>query len=512
MPFQKRVDRSQMQFFSLDQVIDQNSMVRVIDLFCNCIDYQSLGFTSKGNSHEGQPAFESSTLVGIFIYGYLHKIRSCRKLDKACKVNVELWWLTGNQTPGYKTIANFRKDNHKAFKNLFNAFSKFCLQLDLYGKTTIAIDGSKFRAQNSKKNNYNLRKINKHLDYIAKQKEDYLQTLEHNDRHDEKLENIEKRKSKYQNLKNKLDQSSETQISTTDHDARALPLHMSIVEVAYNLQSAVDDKHNLIVDFDVTNKTDFNQLAPMSIKARKMMELKENQTLTSLADKGYYSAKQIAQCHNNNIDTLVSPKSKGSKAKDPRVSKDKFTFHIQQDQYTCPKGVKLVRQGKVYSRKNAIPFMRYVAHWSDCKNCPWVDFCVSDGSKKASRGRMLNRTIYEDHIDINDQQVDARKNEYKRRQAIVEHPFGTIKRQWGYDHTLMKSIQKVKGEFSIIMLCYNFKRVLSILGVEGMKKTLYMLFITFTNFTTTMKRLTRMFFIRFPHPSWINTQLNLMQV
>lgn len=159
MPLQAKADRSQMQFFALHQLVDQESIVRVIDLFCSCIDYQNLGFNVKGKSHEGKPAFDTQTLTAIYIYGYLHKIRSCRKLEQACKINTELWWLTNMQRPGYKTIANFRKDNPDAFKNLFKTFTKFCLDLELYGKTTIAIDGSKFRAQNSKKNNYNLKKI-----------------------------------------------------------------------------------------------------------------------------------------------------------------------------------------------------------------------------------------------------------------------------------------------------------------------------------------------------------------
>lgn len=151
MPVQKKVDRNQIQFMCLEQFVETESTTRVIDLFCKCINYENLGFIIKGNSHEGQPAFEASTLTAIYIYGYLNRIRSCRKLAQACKVNVELWWLTGMQCPSYKTIADFRKDNCNSFNNLFKAFTKFCMELELYGKTTIAIDGSKFRAQNSKK-------------------------------------------------------------------------------------------------------------------------------------------------------------------------------------------------------------------------------------------------------------------------------------------------------------------------------------------------------------------------
>ena len=472
MPVQSKLDRSQIQFFALEQLVESESIVRVVDLFCQCIDYENLGFTVKGKSHEGKPAFEASTLTAIYIYGYLHKIRSCRLLAKACKVNTDLWWLTGMQKPGYKTIADFRKNNAVAFKNLFKAFSKFCLDLELYGKTTVAIDGSKFRAQNSKKNNYNLKKINQHLDYISKQKDDYLQSLDSNDKADDTLASLQLREDKYQQLKNELEASGETQISTTDPDARSLPIKMSIVEVAYNLQSIVDDKHNLIVDYEATNKNDFSALAPLSISAKKALQLKEEDTLTVLADKGYYSGKQIAICHQNNIDTLVAPKSKGSKSKDKRVSKAKFDYNKKNESYTCPKGKILHRQGKIYSRHDGIPFKRYVAHWSDCKECPWVDICVSPGSQKASRGRMLNRNIYEDQMDVNDAQVNLRKTEYRRRQAIVEHPFGTIKRQWGYTHTHLKGLEKVNGEFGLVLLCYNLKRILSIIGIKGLKEAL----------------------------------------
>lgn len=247
---------------------------------------------------------------------------------------------------------------------------------------------------------------------------------------------------------------------------------MNIVEVAYNVQAAIDDKHNLAAEFEVTNETDFGALAPMCAKTRMTLEVPTEQSITVLADKGYYSAKQIAKCHDNNIDTLVSPKKKGSKSKDTRVTKNKFIYDHKTDSYTCPQKMKLRRHGKIYHRKDGIPFKRYGAHWTDCKKCPWVDICVSPGSMKVSKGRMLNRTIYDENLDRNDKQVAERKDEYRRRQAIVEHPFGTIKRQWGYDHTLLKGLQKVKGEFALIMICYNLRRVISILGFEELKKAL----------------------------------------
>lgn len=480
------IDRSQMQILSLDVMVPSDSIVRVLDVFLDFAESTELGF-KKEKQKTGRPSFPTRTLLGIYLYGYLHKIRSSRDLEKSCKVNVEVMWLVKGQHPCYKTISNFRKINKKGFRNLFIFYRDFCKELDLYGKDVVAIDGSKFRAQNSMKNNYNEKKIIRHLDYIETKVEEYIESLDEEDKMDAKenpdnhlkLQEFAERKLQYEALQKQLNESEATQLSTTDPDAKSLPLKMNIVEVSYNLQSAVDAKYNLIVDYQITNKSDFSALAPMSLSAKEALDLKSTDSITVLADKGYYSGEQIAKCHDHNIDTLVAPKSKTSKSKDPKVSKAKFIYEKTTDKYTCPKGINLHRQGKVYKRHDGIPFKRYVAHWTDCSKCPWVDICVSTGSQKASRGRMLNRSIYEDQMDENDKQVNLRKEEYRKRQAIVEHPFGTIKRQWGFNHTLMKTIPKVETEFSIIMLCYNLRRIMSILGLDGLKKALKVAFYHF---------------------------------
>lgn len=484
------INRSQMQLLSLDIMVSSGSVVRVLDVFLDYAELSELGFENE-KQKTGRPSFPIRTLLGIYLYGYLHKIRSSRDLEKACKINVEVMWLVKGQHPCYKTISNFRKNNKKGFRNLFKLYRDFCKKLDLYGKEEVAIDGSKFRAQNSMKHNYTEKKINRHIEYIETKVEEYLEALDEEDKKEAKenpenhlrLQELSERKMEYEALQKQLKETEETQLSTTDPDAKSLPLKMSIVEVSYNLQTAVDSKNKLIVDYQITNKSDFSALAPMSLLAKAALDIPEQESLTVLADKGYYSAEQIAKCHKHNIDTLVSPKNKGSKSKDERVGKSKFVYDKTADEYTCPKGIKLRRQGKEYKRHDGIPFKRYVAHWTDCQSCPWVDICVSPGSKKASRGRMLNRSIYEDYMDENDKQVNQRKEEYRRRQAIVEHPFGTIKRQWGYTHTLLKTLPKVETEFSIIMLCYNIRRTMSILGLEGLKKALKEAFNQFFNLT-----------------------------
>ena len=310
MPLVNSTHRSQLIMLSLEEKIEDDNIVRVVDAYVNSLDPTLLGFIIKGECFEGRPAFGSDCLIKLYIYGYLNGIRSSRKLHKAAKTNIELWWLIHHQVPSYKTIANFRKDNSDAFNNLFVHFKDFCFSLDAFGRSTVAIDGSKFRAQNSKKNNYNIRKIQKHLDYIEAQEKNYIQDLHDQDEIDKQKKKLNKRKKKYLDLKEQLNQSDQTQISTTDPDARALPLHMNIIEVGYNVQSVVDDKHNLIVHYEVTNTNDLSALASLAEKAKSSLQLDDNDSLTVLADKGYYSGEQIDRCQINKIDTLVSPRKK----------------------------------------------------------------------------------------------------------------------------------------------------------------------------------------------------------
>jgi transposase len=350
---------------SLDMMVDQNSTVRLIDLFLDYALSNKLGF-QKEKQKTGRPSFPVRTLLGIYIYGYLHRIRSSRKLANACKINVELMWLINNHQPCYKTIANFRKNNSTAFGNLFKLYRHFCKKLDLYGKETIAIDGSKFRAQNSMKNNYNLKKIDRHLDYIETKEKEYLDQLDQADKqaatdHPEshqRLSDLASRKINYQALKQQLIDSDQTQISTSDPDARALPLHMRIVQVAYNLQSAVDDKHNLIVDYDVTNKNDHRALSEMAIRSKNALDLRPEQQINVLADKGYHTADELGKCQKENIKTVVAIKRKPKrtdKSKPEHLHKDKFKYNPTTDSYICPNGQKLTKQAR-YTRKNTSAF------------------------------------------------------------------------------------------------------------------------------------------------------------
>jgi len=497
MELNSHTNRDQMFMTSLDMMVDQDSVVRLIDVFLDYTDSLDLPFTQH-NSHTGRPAYPTRILIGIYIYGYLNRTRSSRQLEKACKTNVELFWLNKNCKPCYKTIANFRKDNKEGFRKLFVGFRDFCKNLDLYGKEVVAIDGSKFRAQNSMKNNYNIRKVNKHLEYIDNQHKEYLKSLDNNDADEEKLNKLNQRKLKYENLKQQLSNTDETQISTTDPDSRALPLHMRIVQVGFNLQSAVDSKHNLIVDYQITNKNDHRELAPMALKSKEAFGLHHEQSMIVLADKGYHTGEQMQTCHDHNIDTIVAiprkPK-RTDKTKPDHLRKESFKYHEKNKTYTCSNNQILTFQS-TYQRKtkSGIPsskFDRYSIKYSICKGCPYLTQCVSKGNIKSHQGRYIDRYHTDLAVQRNKTHVATNKELYKRRQAIVEHPFGTIKRQWGFNYTLMKSIPKVQTEFSIIMLCYNLRRAMSILGANDLKEALKDLYIQFFTLTATVTYIVR---------------------
>lgn len=396
---------------SFDMMVANDSVVRVLDVFLEFALSSDLGFKISKQT-TGRPSFPIRTLLGIYIYGYLHRTRSSRALEKACHTNVELWWLIGGHKPCYKTIANFRKDNRQAFKTLFTSFRSFCKTLELYGKKTIAIDGSKFRAQNSRKNNFSESKINRHLEYIETKQKEYLDSLDVEDRKHadadhsthQRLADLASRKVNYEKLKEQLSKSDSKQISTTDPDAKALPLNMNAIEIAYNVQSSVDDKHKLIVDYEVTNQRDNDALAPMAIKSKHALDLSKDDSIIALADKGYGKGEQLQKCLDNNIDTLVSVREYVDKSKPVHVTKNKFQYNPIQNTYTCPKGKILTHQSKYKRRKEGKvvgEFDRYFIRHSICIKCSFYEDCVSEGKKKNSQGRCIDRATHQDAVDKN---------------------------------------------------------------------------------------------------------------
>ena len=471
-------DRNQTTVFplTLEEFIAEDNPVRIIDLFIDGLDLNKLEFIATGNSIEGRPGYEPKILLKLYLYGYLNRIRTSRLLERECERNIEVMWLLGNLKPCFRTIAGFRSDNKTALKNLFKLFVQLLRSWNLIGGKTVAIDSSKFRAVNSKKNNFNPAKIERQLEYIDKRIEGYLKEMEQADAVDDKeladtlnagiIKQLN-RKLKYNDLKEQLIQTGADQISTTDADARSMILHGSVIEVAFNVQTVVDDKHNLIVHFDTTNKNDRKALAGVAITTKEILQVEE---LNALADKGYNNGEQIHTCTENDIITYVAVQEvpRSSDIPTPEYFGDKFIYNSSEDTYTCPQGNTLTTNKNWYDKKHE-RYSNKVKHYktSACKTCLVKEQCT-----KNKQGRLIERSEYAKAVEENNLRMKKEKHIYLQRQCIIEHVFGTIKRQWGMDHILMKGLEKNNGEFGLIYFCYNFRRVLNILGMEELKKRL----------------------------------------
>lgn len=481
MAFQKGIDRGQSLLFpvSLEEMIADEHPVRIIDLFIQTLDLQKLGFSSTVPAAEGRPAYDPKDLLKLYLYGYLNRIRTSRLLERECTRNVEVMWLLKGLKPCFRTIAGFRSLNSDGLKNLFRYFVQVMKNWNLVAGETIAIDSSKFRAVNSKKNNFNPRKIERQLNYIENKIEEYLVELTIADEQDQDTTEVTQnilnqlnRQEKYLDIKQKLEASGEDQISTTDPDARSMILHGSVIEVAYNVQTAVDEKNKLIVHYDVTNDNDRKALHGVALETKQILDKEE---ITVLADKGYHNAEQLHACSEDEIITYVAVPEIPRKNEIPKENYygDKFSYNHKSDEYTCPQGSVLRSNGNWYKKK----YKRYVTEVKQyktdaCGACPARSECTTN-----ARGRIIERSQYATALEGNGKRMKLDLKKYLLRQQIVEHPFGTIKRQWSMDHILLKGIKKNSGEFGLIYFTYNFRRVMNILGFEELIKRLRKLFL-----------------------------------
>jgi transposase len=472
MNYQQGIPREQISMMSLQCLIASDHPVRVIDIYVQQLDLAMLGFSKTTLSKEGRPPYNAKDLLKLYYYGYINKIRSSRKLQAECIRNVEIWWLINQLTPGYHTIADFRKDNAAALKKAFKMFISFLRGEELLDGKTIAVDGTKIRAQNNRKNIFNDQKLLKSLSYIDSKAEEYIKELEACDRQEDKehaelrkkdvtkkLEELKERKKSYKELQDKLTQSGDKQISLSDPDSRLLPLKDGITDVCYNVEAVADDKHSLIVEFETINTGDQGQLCPMATEAMKALGVED---ITALADKGYHTGKDLNACKENQITTIVAYPEKNNKNIDPAYQTARFVYNHEEDNYTCPAGAVLNTNGNVYekSKKGQAGYLIKKYQTSHCSTCPFKSLCTK------SAGRIIERSQYQDVVDENNRRVSQNPALYKKRQQMIEHPFGTIKRSWGYTYTLMKGIKKVNGEIAIIFTMYNIRRAMSILGVS----------------------------------------------
>ena len=483
MQFIQGSNRNQACFTTLDDQVSADNPVRLIDAFIDKLQLEKLGFTHTVHKSEGRPPYAPAVLLKLYLYGYLNKIRSSRKLEKECSRNRELEWLLQNLQPNYHTIADFRKLHAKPLQSMFKLYVQFLADAGLLGKKIIGIDGSKFKAVNSKKNNYNQKKIDKHRQFIEDKTAKYLAELDEIDKEEttsggtddlvikkekiaQGLARLKERTIKYDALQEQLNNTEDKQISTIDPDSRSIIIVKSIVEVAYNTQNVVDDKHNLIVHTEATNTNDGKALHKAATQAKENLQLQQEEPLMVLADKGYHTGAELNACQQDNMITHVAYKEQPSvKHIASEFLAESFFYNKRTDSYTCPAGAVLTSSGRWHNKKGEAHETSYrfkTYRTNACKTCTLKHQCT-----KLPK-RIIQRSEYQDAVDTNNNNIKQNPHYYKRRQAICEHPFGSIKRHWGYTYTLLKGVQKVNGEMNLIMFCYNFMRTKNILGFDKM--------------------------------------------
>ena len=466
MEFIQGFNRNQLQMMSFEEFVTQDSWARVVDLFVDILPLAELGF-KETIAEEGRPPFHPSDLLKLYLYGYKNHLRSSRKLAHACQVNLEVIWLMKGLKPSARKIAYFRKDNAKAFKQAFRYFVVMLKEMDLIEGQTIAIDSFKIRAQNASKNNFNQKKIDRHLNYIDTKIAQYQQELDNADEPvqqevlKQKIETKQTKKEQYHALENKLQSSENTQISLTDPDARSVILHRNVINVGYCVQAGCDSKYKLFINNDTGTVNDTHALSPMALDAKQLLGV---HSMDVIADKGYTTGKHIDICSKNNITTFCSPKEHSSQNNGLYPMKD-FVYDELKDTYTCPANETLITNGTVYNKNK-----HKVKHYKNrqaCKACKLRGQCTAN-----KNGRFIERSIYQEALEENEQRVTANPNYYRLRQQVTEHQFGTLKRQWGFTFTLMKEKSNVLSEVNLMMMCYNLRRLVSILGIDSLKTRL----------------------------------------
>lgn len=459
---------------SVEEYVSQDNPVRAIDAYVESLDLGSLGFTNTSEKlTPGQPAFSPQSLLKLYLYGYLNRIRSSRQLEQECQRNLEVIWLMQGLRPVYKTIANFRKDNLKGIQAVNRDFVKLCKELDLFGRELVAIDGSFFRGNVGKKSIYTEAHLKKTLKKIEQHIDEYLQEMEQVDANEseqglseqgelqEKLAQLRKRQQAHHARLQKLQDSGEKQLAEVDEDARLLSKKGSGTVAGYNVQTAIDDKNKLIVTAEVTQEgNDERQLEPMSLEAKAALEVEK---LDVVADAGYFSALQIKNCEDAKIMSYVPVPDKTAQVRQQgRFGREEFSYQPESDTYLCP--AEKVLRFKSTQLKGEKKIFHYTSQASICSQCPLKDQCLPPKTSYRQVTRWEHESVIERHRERMEQKGRAMM---RKRTDLAEHPFGTIKMWCGWTHFLLRGLEKVRAEFSLLTLCYNLKRVLKIIGLTA---------------------------------------------
>jgi len=468
--FIEGVSRSQSTLFPerLDDFIGDENPARVIDAFVDQLDLLGLGFERAEPEATGRPGYHPSVLLKLYIYGYLNRVQSSRRLEREAGRNVEVMWLTGRLTPDHKTIAEFRRLNGKAIVRVCSQFVQLCRQLGLLAAASVAIDGSKFKAVNNRDRNFTAAKMQRRLLQIEDSVARYLHQLDTADRQEpsealaaktellkEKIGRLKQEMARLESLKARMHATPDKQISLTDPDARSMATSgRGSGVVGYNVQVSVETDHHLIVAHDVTNVgNDRSQLSPMSKKTKAVLEVEE---LDVVADRGYFSSLEILACDRADITvTLPKPVTSGMKAKG-RYGKQDFRYVVKDDVYICPAGERLTY--RYTNEDNGLTLNRY---WTNvCQDCAIKARCTT------GKERRITRWQHEHLLEAVQRRLDENPDKMRRRRETVEHPFGTIKMWMGATHFLMKRLKNVRTEMALSVLAYNLTRVMNIIGIR----------------------------------------------
>lgn len=471
MSFVEGVDRHQMVMFPemLDAYVAEDNPVRFVDAFVDSLDLRMLGFERAVPKGTGRPPYNPAILLKLYIYGYLNRIRSSRRLETEANRNVEVIWLLGKLAPDFKTIADFRRDNGEPIRAVYREFTSLCRSLGLFGGELVAIDGSKFKAVNSRERNFTERKLKALRKRVEDKIEQYLQELDKNDAQEsnsekwtkaelqEKIEWLKKRKGAYDELQQQMEDSGESQVSLTDEDARSMRLGRGRgTTVGYNVQISVDAKHKLIVDHEVTNEcNDMNQLNTMAVRAKEVLEV---DSLDVTADAGYYNGEEIQQCAEQGIVPYIPQTNSSRNKKVGLYTKEDFRYDAENDCYWCPSGEALGFSGTGINRHGRT--MRYYSTKA-CETCALRAQCT-----RAKSGRRIQRWEHEECLEEMAQRRRAEPEKVKQRKAIVEHPFGIIKHSMEHGAFLTRTLPKVRTEMSLTMLVFNMKRVMGLRSIK----------------------------------------------
>jgi transposase len=470
--FIEGADRSQFTLLReyLDDWVDESNPVRVVDAFVDALDLEKLGFDGIVPEVTGRPSYHPSVLLKLYIYGYLNRIQSSRRLERETKRNLEVIWLVQRLKPDDKTIADFRKDNGPAIKQVCARFVELCRQMGLLTKASVAIDGSKFKAVNTRDKNFTKGKVERRHQQLEESVARYLAQLDTADLQEpsEALaaktahlkEKLAKLASEIQNLEayeKQMLASPDQQISLTDPDCRSMATSgRGSGVVGYNVQVAVDTEHHLIIAHDVTNSgSDRAQLAKMGRQAKEVLGIDK---LEAVADRGYYSSTEIKACDDAGIAvTLPKPMTSGAKS-DGRFGKQDFVYNAAEDVYRCPAGEKLTY--RMTSEQDGKMMRRY---WTNaCSHCPLKSKCTTGNERR------IPRWEHEHVLEAAQKRLDENPQAMRARRETVEHPFGTLKMRMGATHFLMKRLPKVATEMALHVLAYNLTRVMNIMGAKPM--------------------------------------------